>query len=436
MRLLITGTSTFFAVPLIRNFGRRGFEVTAADSLWISGGKAARHASRRLHLPVLSRDPGGYLDALVREIRSRRYDLLLPTFEESLLLAEFRHELVPWTRLILPDFDAMWQVHFKPGLYGLCRDLGIPAPPTVIPDGPGELAGLVGELQFPVVLKLPAANTCVGRAFCDDFPDLARRFERLYDQETRRGSPPPFVQQKIEGDPVYTLMLCHCGRKLGEVIYRPLRTYPEQGGTSAHRESIVHPVIASLTSRLAAAIEWNGFLGLDFIVDRAGTPHLIDANPRTGPGVQLGFLAGVDWTGLLINILEGRSCPTVLARPGIRVRSTLLDLGWLFEGLRPQRNWIRKARERLREYRQPGWDLAEQNEVVENGDWQSAVVFGCQTIGAVLKSLLTGRPVGQTMLDDVNYDAVAVQRLRSRTEAGERNRFLNAYPDRDEPVRR
>ena len=72
----------------------------------------------------------------------------------------------------------------------------------------------------------------------------------------------------------------------------------------------------------------------------------------------------------------------------------------------------------------------------EYTDGAEEVQISGQTIGAVLKSLLTGRPVGQTMLDDVNYDAVAVQRLRSRTEAGERNRFLNAYPDRDEPVRR
>jgi predicted ATP-grasp superfamily ATP-dependent carboligase len=437
MRVLITGASTFFAPPLIRNFGMRSVEVTAADSRWISMGKAARHASRRLLVPLLSRDPAGYLDALVRELHARNYDLLLPAFEEALLLAEYRNELEPFTRLLLPDFDAMWQVHFKPGLHRLCQDLDIPTPPTVVPESPTGLVDAVGKLQFPVVLKLPAANNCVGRSFCDNIPELMERFERLSDHELERGSAPPFVQQKIDGDPIYTLMLCDSGRKLGEVIYRPLRTYPEQGGTSAHRESIEHPEIAALTARLAAATEWSGFLGLDFLVDRTdGTPYVIDANPRANPGIQLGYLAGVDWTGILIDVLEGRPCPTVLARPGVRTRSILLDLGWLFEGFRPQAGWIGKVRHRLREYQQPAWELAEQNELIENGDWRSAVALGYQAIGAALKSLLTGRPVNQTMLDDVNYDAVAAQRLRLLKQAPARAESRSSHPATVGPLRK
>ena len=55
-------------------------------------------------------------------------------------------------------------------------------------------------------------------------------------------------------------MLCHEGRKLGEVIYRPLSSFPENGGTSSHRESIAHPQIAELTERLATSTRWSGFL--------------------------------------------------------------------------------------------------------------------------------------------------------------------------------
>ena len=413
MRALLTGTSTFFAPLLIRGFGLRGGDVTAADSRWISMGKASRHVGRRMCLPVLSRQPEAYLKALVRELKAVPYDLLLPTFEESLLLAEYRDELVPYTQLFLPPFEAVWQVHHKPSLYRLCQDLRIPAPLTIVPQGPTRLEHEAASLQFPVVVKLPAANNCVGRSFCENLPELIARYSELYEQETRRGSAPPFIQQKINGDPIYTLMLCHEGQKLGEVIYRPLRTYPERGGTSAHRESIEHPGIAALTERLAKATGWSGFLGLDFIIDgNDGTPFLIDANPRANPGIQLGFLAGVDWAGILIDLVRGRCRAPVAARPGIRTRSFMLDFAWLLEGCVPHRRWLQNACNRISKYRKPDWDLTVPNEFLTNGEWGCTLAMAYQGLTGAVKSLFTGQQIGQTILDDVNYDAVTTTRLR------------------------
>jgi predicted ATP-grasp superfamily ATP-dependent carboligase len=428
MRVLITGTSTIFSPPLIQGFGARGVNITAADSRLYSVGKACRHTTRRLRLPILSRDPAGYLKSLAKEVSARSYDLILPTFEESLLLAEYRHIFEPFTRLLLPPFETMWQVHDKRLLYGLCEDLRIPAPPTVIPRNPLGLEQQVAGLRFPVVLKLPTANNCVGRTFSDNLPDLIERFPAQFDHEVRRGAAPPFIQQKIDGDPIYTLMLCEAGRKLGEVIYRPLRTYPERGGTSAHRESIEQPRIAALTDRLAVATGWSGFLGTDFIVDRVdGTPYLIDANPRPTPGVQLGYVAGIDWTGILVNLIEGRHCKPAVARPGVRTRSLLLDLGWLFEGCGPQKNWASKVRARFAKYRKPDWHLDARYEFLSKGEWPCGLALTWQGILGALKALMTRRGISQTMLDDVNYDAVTVEQLRRSVEA---HPFLLPVPAR------
>ncbi|MBS0267197.1 MAG: hypothetical protein JSS02_35055 [Planctomycetes bacterium] len=413
MRSLITGSSTFFAPLLIRGLGQQAVEVTAADSRWISMGKWSRYTARQLRLPRLAVQPEQYLEAVVRELKSAPYDFVLPAFEESLLLSEYRDEVEPHAQLFLPAFQRMWQVHHKPSLYRLCLDLQIPAPPTIVPSHPDQVEAAVSALQFPVVLKLPAANNCVGRKFCDNLPELTGRFAEVYAQETRRGSAPPFVQQKIEGEPVYTLMFCHQGQKLGEVIYRPLRTFPERGGTSAHRESIVHPRIAELTERLARATSWSGFLGLDFLVDHHNeTPYLIDANPRANPGVQLGFLAGVDWTGIVLDLVRGRRPDPVTARPGVRTRSFLTDCGWFLEGCAPQRNWWQQVQKRWTEYRNPDWELTARSEFWKNGERACTVAMACQGISAVVRSLVTGRQIGETMLDDVNYDAVAAARMR------------------------
>lgn len=416
MRVLVTGTSTFFTPRLIQGFATRGVSVTAADDHLWSIGKAIPQ-TRWLRTPSLSRNPAGYLATLIRELKSRPYDLLLPTFEESLLLAEFREEIESLTCLLLPPFETMWQLHHKPSLYNLCCELDIPAPPSVTRLNPANLNEQVSGLPFPVVLKLPASNNSVGREYCDTMAELVERFHAVYAHETQHQAEPPFVQQKIDGEAIYTLMLCHEGRKLGEVLYRPLRTFPENGGTSSHRESIQHPQIAELTARLAAATNWSGFLGLDFIVDRAdGTPYLIDANPRANPAVHLGYLGGVDWTGLLIDVQRGHQPPPMMARPGVRNSTPLLDALWLMEGLLPRKNWGPNLYQRLRKVLKPDWKLDSGHDFMGKSEWLCHIAIGWQGFSAIGKSFLNGEPIAKCFLSGANYDPLTVQELRQSIE--------------------
>ena len=314
----------------------------------------------------------------------------------------------------------MWQLHHKPSLYNLCCDLEIPAPPTVMPFHPANLAEQVRGFQFPVVLKLPTSNNSIGREYCDTMPELVERFRAVHARETQQQAEPPFVQQKIDGEAIYTLMLCQAGRKLGEVIYRPLRTFPENGGTSSHRESIHHPQIAALTERLAEATCWSGFLGLDFIVDRNdGTPYLIDANPRANPAVHLGYLGGVDWTGLLADLQQGEQPAALAARPGVRNSTPLLDALWLLEGLCPRRDWARNLYGRLKKVMRPDWELDSGHDFAGKSEWLCHLAIGWQGFSAIGKSLFNGQPIAQCFLNGANYDPQAVQKLRESLEVSE-----------------
>ena len=412
MRVLVTGSSMFFTARLIQGLSTSGVDVTAADHHWWSVGKAIPK-TKWLCTPSLARNPAGYLSALIRELKSRPYDLLLPTFEESLLLAEFRDEVESLTSLLLPPFEMMWRLHHKPSLYDLCCELEIPAPPTVPRPIPDDLESQLSALRFPVVLKLPTSNNSIGREYCDSMPELVERFKLLHARESRRYAAPPFVQQKIHGEEIYTLMLCHEGRKLGEVIYRPLRCFPENGGTSSHRESIVHPRIAELTERLAEATRWSGFLGLDFVVDHNdGTPYLIDANPRANPAVHLGYLGGVDWTGMLIDAVRGGHPVPATARPGVRNRTPLLDAMWIIDGLSPRRNWARNLSQRISKVFRPDWTLDSGHDFLGRSDWLCHMALGWQSVSAISSSLLTGQALGQCFLHSATYDPLTVLPMR------------------------
>ena len=412
MRVLITGSSTFFAARLIQAFEARGVELTVADTRRFSVGKIAGRG-KRLRTPPITTDPGRFLDLILEEVRRTRYDLVLPAFEEALLFSEFRHEFDPYTRLLLPDFRMMWRLHHKPSLAQVCERWNLPTPPTVVPESLADLPRCAAQLKFPLVLKLPVANNSLGRVYCRDYEELERNYRQLSEQQLAMGNEPPFLQQKIAGEPIYTLMLCQQGRKVGEVIYRPLRTYPEDGGTSTNRESIEHPAIEQVSQTLARATRWTGFLGLDFMVDReTGRPHLIDANPRPNPAVHLGFLAGVDWAGLLLDMLQGRHPTFQRARPGIRNRTLLLDFGWLIQGLGIRRGWPGTALSRIRDFLWPQWELDSDHDFAGKLDLHCHLVETYNGLSTLLRSTFTGRSMGELALEGASYDPATVSQVR------------------------
>ena len=415
MKVLVTGTSTFFSARIVQELGRQQAVPTAADSLRWSAGKLSRYCRERLLMPHLGHNPAGYLDAVRNALRRGSYDLLLPTFEESLLLAEYQDELRQSTRLLLPDFETMLAVHCKPILHARCREWGIPSPDTFWPANAADLHRRAHQLTYPVLIKLPMANNSIGRTYCANAFTLINEYKRLTASTHLTESERPFVQRYIDGELICTLMLCSRGRKYGEVIYRSLRTLPDQGGTSVHRESIEHPAIEELTSQFAAKTNWSGFVGMDFLVDRqTGIPHLVDVNPRANPAVNLGFMAGVNWTGLIRQLAFDEETTPVAARPGVRSHNVLMDIAWLFEGMQFGPNWWARSCDRLRRLLRPGWTSHGRDLLSCREDWGPTAALGLHGLQTLLRSCVGGAPMGRTVLDDANYNPVTAARLSGR----------------------
>ena len=403
MRVLATGTTLFFSSLLIQGFARRGAQVTAADHRRISTGKLSKFTSRRITLPSLAREPHAYLDAVLNELRRGSYDLLVPSFEESILFAQHRATIQEWTRVFLTDYSTMLGVHHKPSLYARCDELGIPAPTSAAPRTAADVESAIPHLRFPVILKLPAGNNSHGITYAHDPAELRARFSQLTGEARRWGTEPPLVQNVVDGDPIYTLMFCDRGRKLGEIIYKPLRTFPAKGGTSAHRIAVDHPEIARSTARLAEATAWTGFLGLDFLVDKqTGVPYLIDANPRANPGVSLGYLAGIDWPVFYLDLLAGREPTPAPAKTGVRDRSWLLDFAWLMEDSRFDLGWPSRLWGRLRELVGMRKHLTPWRGILER-DFRADLGLWWQIGRALAASQASGETIAYHMLNEVNF---------------------------------
>lgn len=403
MRVLVTGTGLFFSRVLIQGFARHGAEVTAADSSLISTGKLSRFTSRRLRTPSVAKEPEAYVRAVVDELQRREYDLVVPSFEEALLLSEHRPSIERVSRLLLPPHSTMMSLHHKPSLYELCDRIGVKAPASMMPRSSQQLATGLDRLRFPVILKLPLGNNSLGVVYATQTQEVVERYKELSLAANRWGVPGPLVQEVVTGRPIYTLMYCYAGKKLGEVIYRPLRTYPARGGTSAHRQTIMHPEIEQITAKIARATGWTGFLGFDFIEDEgSGELNLIDANPRPNPGLTLGVLSGIDWAGLQLDLLSCKVPVPVAPVAEIRDRSWILDFAWLVDGGAWDLGWGSRFVGRLKELNSMRPLLTSWKGKLQS-DWSADLGLWIQLLRAFWDSRRTGESMGYCLLSDSNY---------------------------------
>ncbi|MDP8255031.1 MAG: hypothetical protein P9M14_04725 [Candidatus Alcyoniella australis] len=351
-RVLITSSRSPHALCAVREFGRRGWEVTAADCTYLAAGGHSRYTARRLTWPNMTEQPGRWLETCLAELKRVKYDLLFPTFEETFLVSRFRDELARHTTVLVESYEKMMRVHHKLELTKLAQSLNLDLPETWQPTDANELERIKDELPYPVVLKLPDSNNSLGLAFCDDAESLVKTWHKRVKFFGLQGDRLPMIQRKVEGELIFSLFLADHGRTVGQLIYEPLLMFPDGGGTAFYRQSTRNHQAEKLSMELLEHLGWHGFLGFDYIIEPgSGRTLLIDANPRTNPALMTGQSAEVDFVGLAIELAEGKHPqPQLEPRPGVRSKIWFVHWLWFSFQLMPGRGWRARLRSALRHF--------------------------------------------------------------------------------------
>ncbi len=206
-------------------------------------------------------------------------------------------------------------------LLSLARQLGIAVPETEILREAGDLRAWCRNHPGPYVLKRDGTWGGQGVAIAGTEAEAAhavealRRPADLRDRATqwlRNGDGAAFahprclreaeitVQSFVDGTPANAMYVCENGRLVSEVQVKVAASRGRTGPSLAVQ--IIRDERISRAARLLAEqLRLNGFFGLDFILNDAGEPMLIELNPRA---TQLGHvqvasqldLAGALWT--------------------------------------------------------------------------------------------------------------------------------------------
>ena len=349
MKILIPSCRSPHALAAIRSFAAKGFEVTAADCTRLSPGLYSRGASRRFLYPSATEKPAEFADAMVAELDRGKYDLLFPTFEEIFLFSRIRDRIPASVKHLVPEYGRMMAVHNKASLAGLCAKHEIPTPGTWSPQSREECERLASEVEYPVVIKLTEGNNSTGLTYADNAAELIAKWTKLTDFFGLQPGGMPLIQKKVPGPLIYSLFLADHGEVVGALIYKPIRMFPDSGGTAFYRESIRHPAAEEFSREFIKALDWHGFIGFDFIDDpQTRVPLLIDVNPRPNPAYNLGLASGVDFTQMFVDMALGRKpAANPAPKPGVRTKFLFSEMIWFAFQFAPGRGYFKRVKDAM-----------------------------------------------------------------------------------------
>lgn len=290
--------STYNALRLL---SRKGIRVYSADSGSIGMCQQSRYRVKafRYHDP-LAEDEKLFIKDVNRFASKIGPLVLIPSHDETEILAKHRDELSPDINLPIGSWESIHQANDKALMAKRAASIGISVP-TIIPyDSLAGLRDSLAVIEDHVVVKLRKGNSAKGVFYPRDTKETVATVERLIRDFSLGSDRMPIVQERVTGEGWGVSCLYWKGERIAHFTHRRLREKTETGGTSTLREARANPTLESMAFKLLDNLDWHGLAMVEFKYDPlTDKGWFIEINPRMWGSIGLAIGSGVEFPYLL-----------------------------------------------------------------------------------------------------------------------------------------
>lgn len=331
MPVLVLDGHSRAAIETVQSLGRAGLEVDVAAKSLDCVAMRSRYAGMELLQPL----PPGFHRWLRDLDAERKYELIVPATETSLLSLRLLAESDSLRRRsVLPGDEALDTALDKLKTWRLARQLGVPAPETVLMSREGSYDV---PARYPIVVK-PLRSKITVHGQLQTVAAEVIRDQEAYRRHVEQWLPYSDLlrQEFIPGRGVGAEFLFDRGKKVWHFVHERVHEVPLEGGASSYRRSVPPiPALLADAERILSSLRWHGVAMVEFRVDAAGQHWLIEINPRLWGSLALAVDAGVDFPLGLWLLATGRSIPPQPAyRTHYYTRDLSQDVEWFKARLR------------------------------------------------------------------------------------------------------
>jgi hypothetical protein len=193
-------------------------------------------------------------------------------------------------RRSLPDTEKAYRAITRrwPN-HELAMSLGIACPEGEGIQSQAQLEAFAVKHGLPVVVKFDDTNAGSGVHICSKMEQIAQVWAKAARHDA---SPSGIVQSHKPGKPGLCALVAFEGRLLAQFCIEKTESYPRDTSPSSQVTLIAPPTMPDTAEKLVAAMNYTGFMGVDFMVDPVtGHCWLIECNPRPVPVSNWGALS-------------------------------------------------------------------------------------------------------------------------------------------------
>jgi len=316
MRVLVTYGRHTKTLSAVRSIGRSGREVFVIDAWEHPLASFSKFCTGSSVSPSPKDDEQPYMKFLGSLVENEGIDLLIPMDDpECDMLSARERRFGPRCEVAMPSKESYLLARDKFRTVKLANELGVQAPRSILIEDANAISGISKDIGYPAIVK-PARGSG------------SRGFRMLGDQSALTGVVDlikeygPLVAQEYvpHGGAIGVSYLMNKGEVRAAFAHRRLLEYPESGGPSIIRESIVHPEAVAAGRRLLESLRWHGIAMVEFRIDpRTQQCSLMEINPRFWGSLPLAVFCGMDFPRLLCDMYEKGDVPVVDSYPtGVR----------------------------------------------------------------------------------------------------------------------
>ena len=268
---------------LARLFHYAGHKTYVTDPQSLHYCRFSNCVDKNFKVPSPRFEPEAYIATLKQIVNDHKIDMLIPTWEDTLLVAEYQEGFNSQCELFVTDFNLLSTLHNKWTFINYLEDTGIDAPKTQLISSKEDLDNVDMDVY---ALK----------------PKFSRSSKQVYKIE--KGEKIPDIQPSQEeewvaqawhdGNIFCSYTLCHKGKIFAHSVY-PMEFIRDTkqkndinvGSYCLSFTSIKHDAIYQWIKDFIEATNFTGQLAFDFFELSSGKVHAFECNPRLTSGVTL-----------------------------------------------------------------------------------------------------------------------------------------------------
>jgi predicted ATP-grasp superfamily ATP-dependent carboligase len=291
------------ALGVVRALGMHGVPLVVVHYHPCDMAHRSRYATKTLSAPDPQQDEAGFIECVMGLAREWKGAVLMPTADETLLVAARHKEALSRHFLVAcPDYATACQAVDKQQTYKLAVAAGVPVPWTLIPQSLEDVRRIGARGIFPCLLKPEQSHLFYSHFEVKMF--LAENQTQLLDGYSRivAAGLKVVIQEYIPGgDGGVVNYNCYAvaGKVLTEFTADHIRNAPPWFGSPRVVRSRQIDAVLEPGRRLMQALNYTGYACTEFKLDRRdGQYKLLDINGRHNLSTLLAVRCGINFPWL------------------------------------------------------------------------------------------------------------------------------------------